>query len=79
MPRNVRPFSIDTGNAAVDERLNNALFRVDGGGPTTDPKTGMVLLAFEYQDAGGLARAQDVCDQSQELHGRGERWRDVRR
>ncbi|MCX6545151.1 MAG: membrane protein insertase YidC [Acidobacteria bacterium] len=54
VPRNVRPFSIDTGNAAVDDRLNSALFRVDGGGPTTDPKTGHVLLAFEYQDASGL-------------------------
>lgn len=54
VPRNVRPFSLDTGNAAVDERLNKALYRVDGGGPSTDPKTGNVLLAFEYQEAGGL-------------------------
>ena len=54
VPRNVRPFSIDTGNAGVDERLNHALYRVDGGGPSTDPKTGNVLLAFEYQEAGGL-------------------------
>ena len=54
VPRNVRPFSVDTGNAAVDDQLNSALFRVAGGGPTTDPKTGQVLLTFEYQDAGGL-------------------------
>jgi len=57
VPRNVRAFSVDTGNATVDDRLNSALFRVEGGGPTTDPKTGQVLLTFEYQDAGGL-RAQ---------------------
>jgi YidC/Oxa1 family membrane protein insertase len=54
VPRNVRPFSIDTGNASVDDRLNGALYRVEGGGPSTDPKTGIVLVAFEYQDAGGF-------------------------
>ena len=54
VPRNVRPFSIDTGNASVDDRLNNALFRVEGFGPSTDPKTGIALVAFEYQEAGGL-------------------------
>jgi len=54
VPRNVRPFTLDTGNPAVDQRLNSALYRVDGGGPSTDPKTGYVLLAFEYQEAGGL-------------------------
>ncbi|MEI6668203.1 MAG: membrane protein insertase YidC [Acidobacteriota bacterium] len=52
--RNVRAFSIDTGNPAVDERLNNVLFRVDGGAASTDPKTGVVLLAFEYREEGGL-------------------------
>jgi len=54
VPRNVRPFSIDTGNASVDDRLNSALFRVEGGGPATDPKTGIVLVAFEYREGGGL-------------------------
>ncbi|MCX6551014.1 MAG: membrane protein insertase YidC [Acidobacteria bacterium] len=50
-----RPFSIDTGNAAVDARANGALFRVDGGGATRDPKTGVYVLAFEYRETGGLA------------------------
>jgi YidC/Oxa1 family membrane protein insertase len=54
VPRNVRPFSIDTGNAGIDDRLNSALYRVESGGPSTDPKTGSVLLGFEYQDAAGL-------------------------
>ena len=54
VPRNVRPFSIDSGNASVDDRLNHALYRVDGGGASTDPKTGKVLIAFEYREEGGL-------------------------
>ncbi|MCX6537979.1 MAG: membrane protein insertase YidC [Acidobacteria bacterium] len=54
VPRNVRPFSIDTGNASVDDRLNSALFRVEGDGPSTDPKTGVALVAFEYREASGL-------------------------
>ena len=50
-----RPFSLETGNAAVDARLNTALFRVDGGGATADPRTHVQLLGFEYRDASGLA------------------------
>jgi YidC/Oxa1 family membrane protein insertase len=52
--RNVRPFSIDTANASVDDRLNSALYRVEGGGPSTDPKTGIVQVAFDYQESSGL-------------------------
>jgi len=57
VPRNIRPFSIDTGNASLDDRLNGALFRLEAGGPSTDPKTGIVLVTFEYREGGGL-RAQ---------------------
>jgi YidC/Oxa1 family membrane protein insertase len=54
VPRNVRACSVDTGNATVDDRLNSAVLRVDGFGSSTDPKSGIVLVTFEYQEAGGL-------------------------
>ena len=50
-----RPFSLVTGNEAVDARANAALFRVDGSGAAQDPKTHVYVLAFEYRENGGLA------------------------
>lgn len=55
LPGAARPFEIDTGAADVDARANAALFRVDGGGATQDPKKGIYHLAFEYRESGGLA------------------------
>ena len=55
LPDAPKPFSIETGNAAVDARANAALFRVDGGGAARDAQTGAYLLAFEYREAGGLS------------------------
>jgi len=51
----VKPFSLATGDDAVDARANSALFRVDGSGATQDPKTHVYVLAFEYRENGGLA------------------------
>jgi YidC/Oxa1 family membrane protein insertase len=50
-----RPFELATGDARVDARVNQALYRADGGGATQDLKNGTWLLAFEYREAGGLA------------------------
>ncbi len=55
LPGAAKPFQIDTGNAAVDARANGALFRVDGGGATRDPKKGTYQIAFEYRETNGLA------------------------
>jgi len=49
-----RPFSLETGDKAIDARLNTARYRVAYGGPTTDPKTGAITVTFEYRDSGGL-------------------------
>jgi len=54
LPNAPRPFSIDTGDQAMDQRINNALFKVEGGGATTDSKTNRTQLSFEYRDAAGL-------------------------
>jgi YidC/Oxa1 family membrane protein insertase len=55
LPSAVRPFSIETGNAAFDERANTVLYKVDGGGAVRDPKSGRFVVGFEYREAGGLA------------------------
>ena len=54
LARTVKPFTIETGDAAADARINNALFKVEGGGATTDSKTKRTLVSFEYRDSSGL-------------------------
>ena len=55
LPDAAKPFHIETGNSAVDERANAALFLVAGGGATRDQAKGRYRLAFEYREAGGLS------------------------
>ncbi|MGE5198057.1 MAG: membrane protein insertase YidC, partial [Rhodospirillaceae bacterium] len=63
LPDEPKPFSIETGNAAVDARANTALYRVDGGGAARDDRKGTYQVAFEYREAGGVSvRKQFTVD-----------------
>jgi len=50
-----KPFGIRTGSDAVDARANSALFRVDGGGASLDPRTGTYRAGFEYREQNGIS------------------------
>ena len=56
-PEHKRAFALMTGDAALDARLSNALFKPSAEGITTNADA--ATLAFEYADASGLtARKQ---------------------
>src|SRR5512140_3113084 len=52
--RQPRPFTLRTDDPAVNDRLDNALFRVSEGAATVDATRKAVRLVFDYQDASGL-------------------------
>jgi YidC/Oxa1 family membrane protein insertase len=54
-PNVLKPFSLIVEDAAVTERLNNAVYRVSGDrGGRLDARAQPGTLVFEFQDAGGL-------------------------
>jgi YidC/Oxa1 family membrane protein insertase len=53
-PDQERPFTIAVGNPALDARLRNAIYRVEGSEGDRDARTVPVTLTFDYQDEDGL-------------------------
>ncbi|HEY3382900.1 MAG TPA: membrane protein insertase YidC [Vicinamibacterales bacterium] len=58
-PEHARPFELKVDDAAITRQVNEALFKVSGGGDPVDATRQAQTVVFDYKDASGLAARKE--------------------